>query len=180
MAATPLFNTDEASVKAILRLTSMASTDDGQAIFEQVVSDARIRIYRTLGVARVTAILTTALTDTPTTDDEVLRALAASVEIKAIYCRLLRMLPNTFMDASGDVDKRWNEEAPIRERGFSELGEELRRCENEIVSDLAVLAEPSDDGCDQIQVYDGSPDTAAPRIGLTLKQISKTNLFAQD
>lgn len=178
--ATPLFNTDEASVKAILRLTSMPSGDDGQAIFDQAVSDARIRIYRALGVARVAEILTTSLTDTPSTDDEVIRALAASVEIKAIYCRLLRMLPNTFMDASGDVDKRWNQEAPIRERSSSELDDELRRCEREIVSGLATLEAPADDGCTDVQVFDGSPDTKAPRVGLTLKTGTKASLYPND
>lgn len=174
--ALPLFVADEATLKASLRLSAVpASATDTEAIIDEAILRARLRFYRTLGTGRVTAILATAYTDQPTTEDEVIRALAATVEVKMVHCQLLRALPNTYMDASGDVNARWNEEAPTRERGFSELDAELMRCEREITAALDDLIEPDLGGCTGLKVYDGTPDLQTsfppntPRVGLTLK-----------
>jgi hypothetical protein len=173
--AAPLFVTDEATLKSRLRLSAVpASAADTEAIIDQAILDARVRFYRALGASRVAAILTTAFTETPTTDAQIVRALAFSTEVKMVRCILMRTLPNAFMDASGDVDARWNEEAPLREMG-AEREEELARCEREVEAALLELEEPGLDNCSDVQMYDGTPDRQTsfpantPRIGQTLR-----------
>lgn len=172
--AIPLFIADEATLKTKLRLSAVpASATDTEAIFDEAILRARVRFYRELGVARTNIIVALPFTDTPVTEDEVIRALANTVEVKMVYCELLRLLPNTFMDASGDVNSRWNEEAPTRERGGFEMSDELRRCEDEIRNGLQELADPDLGDCDIVQVFDGTPTNvgefgSAPRVGLSL------------
>lgn len=186
--ALPLFVADEAALKSALRLSAVpASALDTEAIIDEAILRARLRFYRDLGATRTNELVAMTFTDQPTTDDEVLRALANTVEVKMVKCQLLRDLPNTFMDASGDVNSRWNEEAPTRERGGFELSDELKRCENEIVAALTDLAAPETLACDEVQVFDGTPDcqtsfpTNTPRVGMTLKNpTSSTNLPTQD
>lgn len=179
--AAPLFIADEVTLKAKLRLSAVpTSATDTEAIFDEAILRARVRFYRELGADRTNAIVALAFTETPITEDGVTRALANTVEVKMVYCELLRLLPNTFMDASGDVDHRWNEEAPTRERGNFELDAELRRCEDEIKNELQELAAPVLGECDEVQTYDGTPDPipagtfgSAPRVGLSLKPLTR-------
>lgn len=172
--ATPLFIVDEATLKAKLRLSAVpASATDTESIFDEAILRARVKFYRELGPVRTNQIVALTFTELPTTDDEVIRALANTIEVKMVYCELLRLLPNTFMDASGDTNSRWQEEAPTRERGNFELNDELRRCEDEINSGLQELAVPDLGEGDIIQVFDGTPTNvgefgSAPRVGLTL------------
>lgn len=168
--ATPLFVPNENTLKSKLRLSCVPdSAIDTQSIFADAVLNARIRLYRELGVTRINSLLETNFTNFPTTEVEVLRALAASVECAVVRCILLRMLPNTFMDSSGDVDHRWNEEAPTRERGSFDLDEELKRCENEIVEGILALADPNTPNCIEVQTFDGTADCPAPRVGMSLR-----------
>lgn len=185
--AAPLFVADEATLKSALRLSAVpASALDTEAVIDEAILRARLRFYRDLGSARTNELVALTYTDQPTTDEEVLRALANTVEVKMVKCQLLRDLPNTFMDASGDVNARWNEEAPTRERGSFELGDELARCENEIVAALVDLADPNAVDCDEVQVIDGTPDRQTsfppntPRVGMTLKYPRCDNILPED
>ena len=185
--AAPLFVADEATLKSALRLSAVpASALDTEAIIDEAILRARLRFYRDLGVARTNVLVALPYTVLPTTEDEVLRALANTVEVKMVKCQLLRDLPNTFMDASGDVNSRWNEEAPTRERGSFELGDELARCEQEIVAALTDLAAPDTLDCDEVQVIDGTPDCQTafpantPRIGQSLRGPSGVNPPVED
>ena len=185
--AAPLFVADEATLKASLRLSAVpASALDTEAVIDEAILRARLRFYRDLGVARTNVLVALPFTETPTTEDEVLRALATTVEVKMVKCQLLRDLPNTFMDASGDVNHRWNEEAPTRERGSFELNDELARCEQEIVAALVDLAAPETLDCDEVQVIDGTPDCQTsfpentPRVGMTLKLPNGSRALNED
>jgi hypothetical protein len=187
--AAPLFVASEAALKSALRLSAVpASALDTEAIIDEAILRARLRFYRDLGATRTNELVALPYTDQPTTEDQVLRALANTVEVKMVKCQLLRDLPNTFMDASGDVNSRWNEEAPTRERGGFDLEEELSRCENEIVAALVDLAAPNTLDCDEVQVFDGTPDcqtsfpATTPRVGMSLKNPTGTgtNLPADD
>jgi len=172
--AQPLFVADEATLKTKLRLSAVPATAlDTEAIFDEAILRARLRLYAFLGIARVNVLLATPFTEQPTTDPELMRARANVVEVKIVKCLLMEMLPHTFMDASGDVDHRWNEEAPTRENSQGELEAALLRCENDILADLIVLKDDDADGGCDMQVYDGTPDCPAPAIGLSLKSRSR-------
>jgi hypothetical protein len=185
--AQPLFVADEATLKSALRLSAVpASALDTEAVIDEAILRARLRFYRDLGAARTNELAALTFTDQPTTDEEVLRALANTVEVKMVKCQLLRDLPHTFMDASGDVNARWNEEAPVREYGFSDLEAELKRCEDEIVAALVDLAAPASLDCDEVQTIDGTPDCQTsfpentPRVGMSLKGSSGMNPPRED
>lgn len=173
--AAPLFVVDEPTLKERLRLSAVpASALDTEAIIDEAILRARVRFYRELGSARTNTIVALPFTELPTTDDEVVRALANTTEVKMVYCELLRLLPNTFMDASGDVNHRWNEEAPTRERGTFEINDEIKRCEDDITNALQELCEPDIGECDEIQAFNGDPVCpqpfgTAPRVGLSLQ-----------
>ncbi len=169
--ATPLFVADEATMKERLRLSAVPATAlDTEAIIDEAILKARLRFYTDLGAARTNELVAMAFTETPTTEDGILRAICNTTEVTLVRCELLRTLPNTFMDASGDVDHRWNEEAPVRERGSFELDEELKRCENEVVDAMVKLAAPNTTNCDEVQTFDGTADYPAPNVGVSLKQ----------
>lgn len=168
--AAPLFVADEATLKSKLRLSAVPATAvDTEAIIDEGILHARVEFYRELGTAKVTALLAIAFTETPTTEDGVLRALANITEVMMVRCYLMIHLPNTFMDASGDVNARWNEEAPTRERSSMELSEQIKACKNAIMENLLVLAGGDIDECAEIQTFDGSPDCPAPNVGMSLK-----------
>jgi hypothetical protein len=185
--AAPLFVADEATLKERLRLSAVpASAMDTEAIIDEAILRARLRFYRALGTARTNVLVALPFTELPTTEDEVLRALATTTEVQIVRCELLRLLPNTFMDASGDVNARWNEEAPVRERSSMEMDEELRRCEQEITAALEELADSSGVECDDVQTWDGTPDCQTsfppntPRVGMSLKGSGGVNPPSED
>lgn len=166
----PLFVADLATLKALLRMTEVPSdSTDALAILNEGILKARLKFYRRLGTARVGQLLSISFVENPTTEDEVLRALANTVEVKLVLCHLLVRLPHVWMDASGAIDKQWNEEAPVREQAPVELADRLSACQNEIEEDMQVLAGEDQIGDeDLIQTFDGTPDDPTPRVGRTL------------
>lgn len=177
----PLFVSDADALERALRLSAVPDVAlDTEEIVNSSILAARIRFYRELGEARVTQLLATPYTDTPSSDDAVLRALAAATEVQMVRCRLMRTLPTTFMDASGDIDHRWNEEAPVRESSV-ELEDEIVRCEAEILDALSQLKDPTNGSSKACHSFDGTPDEtsgyqgSAPRIGQTLKMPYRTS-----
>lgn len=186
--AAPLFVADESTLKERLRLSAVpASALDTEAIIDEAILRARLRFYRDLGAARTNVLVALPFTELPTTEDEVLRALATTTEVQLVRCELLRLLPNTFMDASGDVNARWNEEAPIRERGSMEMEDEIRRCEQEVAQAMIELADSSGVECEDLYTWDGTPDLQTsfppntPRVGLSLKRPGRgTNIPSED
>jgi hypothetical protein len=166
----PLFVADLAELKARLRLTGVpASSPDTLAIIDEAVLRARITFYRELGERRVTQLKAITYTINPTTEDGILRALANSVEIDLVRIVLLELLPNTFMDASGDANKRWNEEGLWRERGPSDLRAEILRIQNSVIESMQMLAleEVLDDET-SLKGFTISPLVTSPRPGDSL------------
>jgi hypothetical protein len=157
-----LFAPDDAWIKSRLRLTSVpVSSEDTLAIIDEAISVARLEFYRRLGRIRVDRLLAFSVVAEPSSDEEVLRSLASLTEVKLVRVALLRELPNAFMDASGDLQKRWNEEAPFRERPRSDREREILRLLDEIEQAMQMLARdegetPGDERT--VFVYDGTPD----------------------
>lgn len=173
-----LFAQDDAWIKARLRLSSVpASSTDTLAIVDDAIADARLEFYRRLGRSRIAKILQTAETASPDTDDEVVRSLAAKTEVRLVRVRLLRDLPSAFMDASGDINKRWNEEAPFRERPTSDREREIRRLLEEIEEDMQILSRSEDPGSElTIFSFDGTPDVPGLLPGDTLLNFNRRSL----
>lgn len=167
----PLFVANLATLKLKLRLTNTPSSSaDTLAILDESILKARLTFNRRLGTQRVANLVAITEIANPQTEDEILRSLASVVETKLVYVELLRKLPNTFMDASGDVNKRWNEEAPIRERGQTNLEREIKRLLDEIEQDMEMLNEEealADEA--SFHVFDGTPTSTPPRPGDSIR-----------
>jgi len=70
-------------------------------------------------------------------------------------------LPNAFMDASGDLNRRWNEEAPFRERPRSDREREIARLNEEIEQAMQELERDGDESpgdTRSVYTFDGTPD----------------------
>lgn len=177
----PLFVQDLPTLKAALRLTGVpSSSTDTHAIIDEAILRARLAFYRRLGTTRVGQLSATVYNANPTTEDEVLRALANTVETRLVYVELLRKLPNQFMDASGTANRSWNEEAPYRERGATSAEKEIQRLLDEIEEDMQMLAEEEGLADEtSIKTFDGTPVCRPPRPGDSIRGIRR-NRFPQD
>lgn len=167
-----LFAASDAWIKARLRLSSVpTSSEDTLAIIGEAVASARLEILKRLGRQRVDQILATADVVAPDTDDEIRRSVATRIELDLVRVYLLRELPNAFMDASGDLNRRWNEEAPFRERPRSDRDREIERLTAQIEEAMQFV---SGDGSEspgsesRIMVFDGTPDEEPPLPGDSL------------
>lgn len=167
----PLFVQDLATLKAALRLTGVpAEATDTLAILDESILRTRLAFYRRLGQQRVGVLVAMTEVDNPTSEDEVLRSLASTTETKMVYAELLRKLPNQFMDASGDANRRWNEEAPFRERGATDAQREIQRLLDEIEEDMEILSGEESQGDEvSFKTFDGTPVCRPPRPGDSLR-----------
>lgn len=157
-----LFATSDDWIKARLRLSSVPDTStDTAAIIDEAISNARLAFYRRLGRPVVQALLDITEVATPSTDDQVMRTLASLTEVKLVRVALLRELPNAFMDASGDLNRRWNEEAPFRERPRSDREREIARLNEEIEQAMQELERDGDESPGDVRnvfTFDGTPE----------------------
>lgn len=180
----PLFVQDLDTLKKLVRLSGVpASREDTLAILDEAILNARLEFYRRLGRQRVTNLVGMAFVSNPTTEDEVVRALANVVETDLVYVQLLRKLPNLFQDASGDAQRRWNEEAPFRERGGTPLQKEIQTRLDKIEENMELLAEEESIPDEtQIKTFDGTRLTRAPRPGDSLRPFHRRcgGVFPQD
>ncbi len=168
----PLFVADLDTLKAKLRLSGVPpQATDTLAILDEAILRARLAFLRRLGPQRVGVLLALSFNENPLTEEEVLRALANTTETKQVYVELLRKLPNQFMDASGDANRRWNEEAPFRERGPTEMQSEVQRLLDEIEEDMEMLAGEEVLGEEsQFKTFDGTPNCTPPRPGDSIRR----------
>ena len=102
----PLFLADLDAMKAELRLSGVPATgEDANVILEDVLLQVRTAFYRRLGITRVGQIVAFATNYTnPTTNDELLRAVAKSTEVKMTWCKLAERLPQLAEGADTVVD----------------------------------------------------------------------------
>lgn len=162
----PRFVADLDTLKEKLRLTKLPADSAANALLDEAILCARMEFYRRLGKVRVDALLDITFNENPESEDEVLRALANSVEVKLVRVRLMRSLPVLFKDSSGDANTAWNEEAPFREGGMSSTDKEIKRIEAEIEEDFQMLNVEESQGAESNwRVFDGSPECKPPRPG---------------
>lgn len=166
--ADPLFIPVKATLVARLRLTGAPDSGDIQTLIDEAMLVARTEFYRQLTAARVTTILATASTATPTTDAEVLRSIAEITEERLCRRYLLRKLPTLFVDGSAAAETVWNE-APIHGGGLSDTEREIRRLDAEIQENMELLI-GEDSLRNESSVRGGAigPDVKPPRPGDSL------------
>jgi hypothetical protein len=172
----PLYVADLDTLKAKLRLTKLPADSAANDLLDESILDARVEFHRRLGATRVGQIGALAFVANPTTADEILRALANTVEVKLVRVRLMRTLPVLFQDSSGEANRAWDEEAPFREAGLSSLDKEIKRLEDEIEEAFQILEGEEQQGAEaDWRVFDGTPDFCPPRPGDSVRPYGGTN-----
>lgn len=138
----PLFLADVDAMKQELKLRGIpASGDDALVVLEDCLLQARLAFYRRLGATRVGQLVAFATNYTnPTTNDELLRALAKTVEVKLTWCALADRLPQLWMDDSGGAWQQYNEQGTFRKMSFREREEQCARFRAEIEQDMILLS----------------------------------------
>lgn len=166
MATVPLFVASLATLKQMLRLTGVPSAGDAAEMVLEGIRRARLAFHRRLGSARVAVLVAMTYDDTPDDDNELLRILANSVEVKLVHTYLLDTLPTMFMDGSGNAQEIWNDEAPYRSGPVPESTK--ARLKAEIEEDMALLAGEVEFGDETSwKITLNEPDEAPPEPGAT-------------
>jgi hypothetical protein len=167
MAVAPLFVADMTTLKTALRLDKMAAAG-ALATLDQAVKDVRIGFYRRLGAAQITTIKLTNDVDAPTTDAEITRSLATSVEVRWMRLLLIRRLSTMFVDASGQKQLKWNEEAGFLANNPVPTVDEVEKLEAEIDLDMGALSGDVDLDDTQFNVASLAPDVTPDLPGATV------------
>lgn len=140
MATNPLFSADLVQLKKDLRLSGANAGGDFEAIYETAVLQARIGFNTRLGPARVAELVAINYTPNPTTENDILRALARVCEVRWVRLILIDLLPTIWMDASGQAQQNYNEEAAFRSTDTDQRGDIRAHSLAEIEAWLAILA----------------------------------------
>lgn len=142
MAATlPLFYPELASLRKDLRLTGADTTgNDFENILETSLLQVRVGFNTRLGPTRVAELVAITYSPNPTTENEILRAIARVCEARWVRLVLMDLLPTLFMDASGSAQQDYNEQAAFRSTDTDQRAEERGRLQVQIDEWLAILA----------------------------------------
>lgn len=107
MAIEPLFIADRATLLAKLRLTGTVS-EDANAVIDEVVQKVRLAFYDELGATQVAYLKSITYVENPTTEADVLRAVANSCEVQWCRCWLLTDMPLIFLGTGTAAQEAWN------------------------------------------------------------------------
>lgn len=166
----PLFVTDLPTMQAELRLSGVPSVgEDTNNIIATALLEVRTGFYRRLGTARVGTLVAITGNANPTTTNEILRALAAVVEIKWTYTLLMDRMPVMWMDDSGSAWQRFNEQGTFRKTTLREREDMRKRYMVEIEDAMQLLSGEQTLGDEthvNIGTY-GNEDCPKPMLGDT-------------
>jgi len=166
VATAPLFVADLATLKPKLRLSGVPSTSDADDLINEAILVTRQKFYRELGVARVAVLLALPFVETPSTNDQILRAVANSTEVLMVRCELMRMMPMMFMDGNADQNQIMQDEALFRDSTSSQLEQMRLQCELEIQQNMDLLAGDEEIASESTIRID-SPGVSQPVIDTT-------------
>ena len=166
MATAPLFVADIDTLKSKLRLSGVPTTSDADDIINEAVLVARQKFYRELGGSRITVLKATAFTEAPTTDNQILRAVANSTEVLMVRCELMKMLPMMFMDGNADQNQIMQDEGLFRDTTSNQLDQLRMQCEIEIQQNMDLLA-GDEEIASENSVRIDSPGVSRPVVDTT-------------
>lgn len=139
MAASPLFIDSIDTVKKRLRLSGVPSTADAESLIEEAMRNVRVGIFRKLDQSRIDYLVSAASVEAPVNQDQALRQLAETTELKWIRYELMRTIPTLFFDAAPSANQAWNTEGLFRGTTVSDRENELRRLKDDIDASMIVL-----------------------------------------
>jgi hypothetical protein len=149
----PTFVISTEELRKRLRLGQINADGDAGAIFDDAMRAVSMDFRRRLTNARVIALQAMASSDSPATDDELLRMTAEVCEVRMIRRELLRRLPSIFVDGGGASQQTWNEEGFTRNAGETDLSAEIERLTLEIDEAFDLLAGKVDVGEEEVNNF---------------------------
>jgi hypothetical protein len=135
----PLFVGSLDLLKPKLRLSGVPTTSDADDIIDEAILIVRQKFYRDLGSDRVAVLKALPFTETPTTNDQIIRAVANSTEVLWVRCELMRMLPTMFMDGNAQQNQIFQDEGLFRDTTANQIEQARMQCEIEIQQNLDLL-----------------------------------------
>lgn len=139
MATAPLFVADLATLKSKIRLSGVASANDAEDIINEAILTVRSGFYRELGAARTAVLVALPFSESPTTENEILRAVANITEVKWVRLELMRTLPTMFKDGTAEQNQIFQDEALFRDTTQQQLDADRLLCEQQISENLDLL-----------------------------------------
>ena len=112
-------------LKERLRLSRIPDSSGAPELLLEASLTVRLGFMEELGAPRVAAIVALPFTETPTTTDEILAAVAHTTEVKWTRLELSRVLPMLFADGNNDNGQIFHDEAAFRQAKEDQL-ESLR------------------------------------------------------
>jgi hypothetical protein len=162
VSVAPLFISDRDALKSRVRLSASVNPDTEAAI-DTAITKARVVFFDNLGAARVAEIVALVPSDSPTTDDEIIRAKAEIAEALHVRMTLKRELPQFFIDAGAQALQRFNEEGMSRRDPMANVEKEIEVMAVEFQGLLDALGGSSPDEESSIRVTTFEPDETPPR-----------------
>jgi hypothetical protein len=166
VATAPLFVADLATLKPKLRLSGVPTTSDADDIINEAILTVRQKFYRELGTSRITVLKAIAFVENPTTDNQILRAVANNTEVLWVRCELMCKLPMMFMDGNAEQNQIFQDEALFRETTANELEQARIRCELEIQQNLDLLR-GDEEIASETTIRVDTPGTSQPVVDTT-------------
>lgn len=139
MATSPLFAPTLDVLRQELRLSGLADATDGQSVFNAAILATRVDLYRLLGKARVDEIAAFAESESPSTENEILRATARVTEQHLARWHLMGSMPMLFMDGGGKGQEEWATEGAFRDISQSSIEDKRRILWQQIQENIEVL-----------------------------------------
>jgi hypothetical protein len=169
MVVAPVFVADLDTLKEELRLSGIPTDGNSEDLLQQAIRDVRLSFWRKLGDSRIRTIKNWTLVDDPSTNQQYLRHLANQTEIKWVKWYLTWTLPMLFMDDSGDIDMRWNQDPTFRKATSRDLDKLRKELWDEILENLDLLSGDEDAESEtSIYVKTFGPVPKPPPIGSSL------------
>jgi hypothetical protein len=135
----PLFAPTRKRLVDALRLRGVPEDGAAQQLIDESLRLVRTAMFRRIGREGCEKILTYAYKDNAQTDQDYIRLLASTTEIKWVRLELMRIMPMMFVDGN-PTNQIWQDEAAFRSAGVSQVEKEIRRIQSEIDEAVAVLA----------------------------------------
>lgn len=113
MAVTPLYSSREDLLKKV-RMTT-ATDEQTLAVVDMAMTEVRLEMIAALGSDRVTQIAGYQESENPSTQEEILRAMAAVAEILWVTAKLVEHLPVLFINDAAKAQNAFNDEPLTRD-----------------------------------------------------------------
>lgn len=133
----PLFWPDLDSVAEQLRMKDVDTNDQAYRQFEEALRRTATDFWRRIGLARVVQLQAMPTAVNPTTENEHIRQLANSLEVRRVRRHLLEVYAASFKQGASFISS-WNEEA-FRNLDAFGAKKEIERLDAEAESDFQLL-----------------------------------------